>query len=62
VLKHVDVADVLSLTLVAGLGTFLVVPGRRQGLGRWAMGMAGAGKEGAHVSAEAKVLDQLPLF
>ncbi len=27
-----------------------------------AMGMAGAGKEGAHVSAEAKVLDQLPLF
>ncbi len=42
VLKHVDVADVLSVALVAGLGTFLVVPGRRQGLGRWAMGMAGA--------------------
>src|SRR5438034_11401871 len=42
VLKHVDVAVVLSLSLVAGLGTFLVVPGRRQGLGRWAMGMAGA--------------------
>ena len=42
VLKHVDVAIVLSLALVAGLSTFLVVPGRRQGLGRWAMGMAGA--------------------
>jgi len=42
VLKNVDVADVLSVALVAGLGTFLVVPGRRQGLGRWAMGMAGA--------------------
>jgi len=41
-LKHVDVAVVLSLSLVAGLGTFLVVPGRRQGLGRWAMGLAGA--------------------
>ena len=33
---------VLSLALVGGLGAFLVVPGRRQGLGRWAMGMAGA--------------------
>ena len=32
----------LSLTLVAGLGAFLFVPGRRQGLGRWAMGLAGA--------------------
>lgn len=42
VLKDVDVALVLSFALVAGLGAFLVVPGRRQGLGRWAMGMAGA--------------------
>lgn len=42
VLKRVDLAVVLSLALVAGLGAFLVVPGRRQGLGRWAMGMAGA--------------------
>ena len=41
-LKRVDVALVLSIALVAGLGTFLVVPGRRQGLGRWAMGLAGA--------------------
>ncbi len=42
VLKQVDVAIVLSGALVVGLGAFLVVPGRRQGLGRWAMGMAGA--------------------
>ena len=42
VLKDVDVALVLSFALVVGLGAFLVVPGRRQGLGRWAMGMAGA--------------------
>lgn len=42
VLRRVDVAIVLSLALVAGLGAFLVLPGRRQGLGRWAMGLAGA--------------------
>jgi phosphatidate cytidylyltransferase len=42
VLKHIDVALVLSLALVGGLAAFLVVPGRRQGLGRWAMGLAGA--------------------
>ena len=42
VLKQVDVALVLSLVLVGGLAAFLVVPGRRQGLGRWAMGLAGA--------------------
>jgi phosphatidate cytidylyltransferase len=42
VLKHVDVALVLALVLVGGLAAFLVVPGRRQGLGRWAMGLAGA--------------------
>jgi phosphatidate cytidylyltransferase len=42
VLKQVDVNLVLSLTLVGGLAAFLVVPGRRQGLGRWAMGLAGA--------------------
>jgi phosphatidate cytidylyltransferase len=41
-LKEVDVNIVLSLTLVGGLAAFLVVPGSRQGLGRWAMGMAGA--------------------
>src|SRR5207247_10530598 len=37
-----DVNLVLSLALVGGLAAFLFVPGRRQGLGRWAMGMAGA--------------------
>jgi phosphatidate cytidylyltransferase len=42
VLKQVDVNLVLSLVLVGGLAAFLVVPGRRQGLGRWAMGLAGA--------------------
>jgi phosphatidate cytidylyltransferase len=41
-LKRVDVNLVLALALVAGLATFLVLPGRRQGLGRWAMGLAGA--------------------
>jgi phosphatidate cytidylyltransferase len=42
VLKGIDVNLVLALTLVLGLGAFLFVPGRRQGLGRWAMGVAGA--------------------
>jgi phosphatidate cytidylyltransferase len=42
VLKQIDVNLVLSLALVAGLAIFLVVPGRRQGLGRWAMGVTGA--------------------
>src|SRR5260370_16104766 len=42
VLKAVDVNLVLALALVGGFAAFLVVPGRRQGLGRWAMGLAGA--------------------
>jgi phosphatidate cytidylyltransferase len=42
VLKDVDVTIVLALALVGGLAAFLFVPGRRQGLGRWAMGLAGA--------------------
>lgn len=41
-LKEIDVQVVLSLSLVGGLAAFLFLPGRRQGLGRWAMGMAGA--------------------
>jgi phosphatidate cytidylyltransferase len=41
-LKGIDVTLVLALALVGGLGAFLVLPGRRQGLSRWAMGMAGA--------------------
>jgi len=42
VLKGVDVTLVLALALVGGLAAFLFVPGRRQGLSRWAMGVAGA--------------------
>jgi phosphatidate cytidylyltransferase len=42
VLKGVDVTLVLALALVGGLGAFLFLPGRRQGLSRWAMGLAGA--------------------
>jgi phosphatidate cytidylyltransferase len=42
VLKAVDVNVVLALALVGGLSAFLFVPGRRQGLSRWAMGLAGA--------------------
>jgi len=42
VLKGIEVNAVLALALVGGLAAFLVVPGRRQGLGRWAMGMARA--------------------
>jgi phosphatidate cytidylyltransferase len=42
VLKQVDVTAVLALALVIGLAAFLFVPGHRQGLGRWAMGLAGA--------------------
>ncbi|TMF39272.1 MAG: hypothetical protein E6I27_03055 [Chloroflexi bacterium] len=42
VLKQVDVTLVLALALVGGLGAFLFLPGQRQGLSRWAMGMSGA--------------------
>ena len=41
-LKQIDVTVVLSLALLGGLTAFLVLPGPRQGLGRWAMGTAGA--------------------
>jgi phosphatidate cytidylyltransferase len=41
-LRDLDTELVLSLALVAGLGAFLFLPGQRQGLGRWAMGLAGA--------------------
>ncbi|GAC1638088.1 MAG: hypothetical protein PVS2B1_02390 [Candidatus Dormibacteraceae bacterium] len=41
-LKHIDVTLVLALAVLGGLTAFLVVPGKRQGVGRWAMGMAGA--------------------
>jgi len=41
-LREVDVTLVLALALVGGLGAFLFLPGQRQGLSRWAMGLAGA--------------------
>jgi phosphatidate cytidylyltransferase len=41
-LKFVPLEQVLSVALIAGLSVFLVLPGRREGLGRWAMGLAGA--------------------
>jgi phosphatidate cytidylyltransferase len=41
-LQAVPLQLVLSVTLIAGLSVFLVLPGRREGLGRWAMGLAGA--------------------
>lgn len=42
VLKTVPLELVLSVALIAGLSVFLFLPGRREGLGRWAMGLAGA--------------------
>jgi phosphatidate cytidylyltransferase len=41
-LKPIEIQTVLSLALIVGLGAFVFAPGRRQGLGRWAMGVAGA--------------------
>jgi len=41
-LAAVETQAVLSFALVVGLGAFVFAPGRRQGLGRWAMGVAGA--------------------
>ena len=42
VLKAIPLELVLSVALIAGLSVFLVMPGRREGLGRWALGLAGA--------------------
>jgi phosphatidate cytidylyltransferase len=41
-LRWLPVEVVLAVTLVVGLSVFLFLPGRAQGLGRWAMGLAGA--------------------
>ncbi|HEX6347978.1 MAG TPA: phosphatidate cytidylyltransferase [Candidatus Dormibacteraeota bacterium] len=41
-LKAIDLQLVLSIALVAGLAAFLFLPGQREGLGRWALGLAGA--------------------
>lgn len=41
-LRWLPMQVVLAVTLVVGLSVFLFLPGRTQGLGRWAMGVAGA--------------------
>ena len=41
-LRGISLELILSIALIGGLMTFLFIPGRREGLGRWAMGMAGA--------------------
>ncbi|MGH7910701.1 MAG: phosphatidate cytidylyltransferase [Candidatus Dormibacteraceae bacterium] len=41
-LRWLPVEGVLAVALVCGLSVFLVLPGGAQGLGRWAMGLAGA--------------------
>lgn len=38
---RISVELVLAVALIVGLSVFLFVPGRRQGLGPWAMGLAG---------------------
>ena len=41
-LQAVPLELVLAVALIVGLTVFLFIPGRRAGLGRWAMGVAGA--------------------
>jgi phosphatidate cytidylyltransferase len=41
-LKQLPLEAILSVALIGGLSAFLFLPTRRGGLGRWAMGMAGA--------------------
>jgi phosphatidate cytidylyltransferase len=41
-LRGISLQLILSIALIGGLMTFLFIPGRREGLGRWAMGTAGA--------------------
>jgi phosphatidate cytidylyltransferase len=41
-LSTVPVGLVLAIALLVGLSVFVFLPGRRQGLGRWAMALAGA--------------------
>lgn len=41
-LRWLPLQDVLAATLIVGLSVFLFLPGRTQGLGRWAMAVAGA--------------------
>jgi phosphatidate cytidylyltransferase len=41
-LRFINLELVLDVAVVAGLAAFLFLPGRRQGLGRWAFGLGGA--------------------
>ena len=41
-LRGISLQFILSIALIGGLMTFLFIPGRREGLNRWSMGMAGA--------------------
>ena len=41
-LRGISLQFVLSIALIGGLMAFLFIPGRREGLNRWSMGMAGA--------------------
>ena len=41
-LRAVPIELMLAVALIAGLTVFLFLPGRREGLGRWAMGLGGA--------------------
>jgi len=42
ILKALPLDLVLAIALVAGLSVFLVLPGPREGIARWAMGLGGA--------------------
>ena len=42
VLRAIEPQLILSVALVGGLAVFLFIPGRREGLGRWALAVAGA--------------------
>ena len=41
-LRGISLQLILSIALIGGLMAFLFIPGRREGLNRWAMGLAGA--------------------
>jgi phosphatidate cytidylyltransferase len=42
VLRHLPLEVVLSVALIGGLSAFLFLPSGKDGLGRWAMGLAGS--------------------
>ncbi len=59
-LKAIDLELILSLALVGGLATFLFLPERRGGLGRWAMGLAGAMYIGMPLNYYLQIYDRAP--